>query len=480
MALSKGRTLHGRYLIEQLLGQGGMGAVYYAQDNRLDVPVAVKELTPQPGLDKQTLAELRTQFEQEAQILARLDHPHLVRVSDFFSQGGSEYLVMSYIEGESLSARIERDGALEESQVLVWAAQLLDALSYCHSRGIIHRDVKPQNVIIRPDGRVALVDFGLVKLWDPNDPHTKIAMRGMGTPEYAPPEQYDAQMGHTDPRSDLYSLGATLYHALTGQSPPTATLRIADPEQYTQITSIAPHVQPHTQAAILKAMELARSQRWGNATQMAEALGVSIANWEPINGQAKVTAPSENARVETRMMEPGAVVEEGSSPSPSPVEEKESAVEKRNRRALPVWGWLGIGLAIALLAIGIIGGLNQVSGKDTDIGANIVHNEAIFTPTSTATATHTPTSAPTHTATPTTEATHTATPSPTATPTETPTATSTPRPRATATPIPPTPVPTQPPPQDPPPPPQDPPPQDPPPQDPPPEDPTPGPVLPPP
>jgi Serine/threonine protein kinase len=126
----------------------------------------------------------------------------------------------------------------------------LDALAYCHSQGVIHRDIKPQNIIIRPDGRPVLVDFGLVKLWDPRDPRTKTAMRGMGTPEYAPPEQWGA--GHTDPRSDLYSLGATLYYALTGQAPATATDRIAAPTLFAPPRAFNPSIRPQTEAALLR------------------------------------------------------------------------------------------------------------------------------------------------------------------------------------------------------------------------------------
>ena len=188
--LTTGTILQNRYRIVSLLGQGGMGAVYRAWDMRLNVPVALKEMVPQPGLDSQTLAQLRQQFQQEANILARLNHPHLVRVTDFFEEENNAYLVMDFVEGESLADRIARQGALPETEVLSWAGQLLDALSYCHARGVIHRDIKPQNVVIRPDGRAVLVDFGLVKLWDPSDPRTRTVMRGMGTPEYAPPEQY--------------------------------------------------------------------------------------------------------------------------------------------------------------------------------------------------------------------------------------------------------------------------------------------------
>ncbi len=255
MGLTTGKVLQNRYRVVSLLGEGGMGAVYRAWDTRLNVPTALKEMIPQPGIDQRTLAQLRQQFRQEAQILARLNHPHLVRVGDFFEEGGNTYLVMDFVAGEGLAEIIKREGAQPEKQVVAWAGQLLDALAYCHSQGVIHRDVKPQNVIIRPDGRAVLVDFGLVKLWDPGDPRTKTAMRGMGTPEYAPPEQYDIEMGHTDARSDVYGLGATLYHALTGQAPPTATMRMADPEQFAPPRAVASGVSKQTEAVVLKALE---------------------------------------------------------------------------------------------------------------------------------------------------------------------------------------------------------------------------------
>ncbi|MEA3310178.1 MAG: serine/threonine-protein kinase, partial [Chloroflexota bacterium] len=155
--LTTGTVLQNRYRIVSLLGQGGMGAVYRAWDIRLKGPVALKEMTPQPGLDPYTLTQLRQQFEQEAIVLARLNHLHLVNVTDFFEEGGNTYLVMDFVKGESLADRIERQGALPEREVLVWAGQLLDALEYCHAQGIIHRDVKPQNVIITPEGEAVLV-----------------------------------------------------------------------------------------------------------------------------------------------------------------------------------------------------------------------------------------------------------------------------------------------------------------------------------
>jgi serine/threonine protein kinase len=162
MGLSASEMLQNRYRIISLLGQGGMGAVYHAWDTRLNAPIALKEMIPQPGLDPHTLNQLRRQLQKEANVLARLNHPHLVRVTDFFEERGSAYLAMDFVEGESLADRIARQGPLPEANALAWAGQLLDALGYCHSQSVIHRDVKPQNIIIRSDGQATLVDFGLV------------------------------------------------------------------------------------------------------------------------------------------------------------------------------------------------------------------------------------------------------------------------------------------------------------------------------
>ncbi len=321
MPLTTGETLQNRYQIVDLLGQGGMGAVYRARDTRLRISIAIKELLPQPGLDAETLSHLRGQFEQEAQILARLDHPHLVNVTDYFDEGGRAYLVMKFIEGESLADYIAREGALPEAQVLTWAGQILEALTYCHAQRILHRDIKPQNIVIQPDGSAVLVDFGLVKLWDPADPRTRTAIRGAGTPEYAPPEQYSGQGGHTDPRSDLYSLGATLYQALTGQVPPAVTDRMAFPQRFKTPRELNGRVSPETDGVIQRAMALPIDERWASAGQMAAALPV------------------------------GSAVDPGRPEQPAP-----------RRRGLPVWIWGGGALlllallALGALATGLLGG----------------------------------------------------------------------------------------------------------------------------
>ena len=286
MTLPAGYTLQNRYRVVSPLGQGGMGAVYRAHDLRLNVSVALKEMVHQPGLDQRMLAQLRRQFQQEATILAQLSHPNLVNVTDFFEEGGNAYLVMTLVEGSSLAELIRQQGVLPEAQVLNWANQLLGALAYCHSRGVIHRDIKPQNIIIRSDGQAVLVDFGLVKLWDPRDPRTQTAMQGMGTPQYAPPEQYGADPGHhTDPRSDVYSVGATLYHALTARMPPTVTERMADPHQFVVPRRLNPGLNPQTEAVILRAMELPRDNRFNSTQEMAAAL------------QGRMPVPTKRAQV---------------------------------------------------------------------------------------------------------------------------------------------------------------------------------------
>lgn len=273
MPLTTGQIVNQRYRIARLLGKGGMGAVYRAWDLTLNIPVALKELIPDPTMDAHTLAELRTQFQREAQVLAGLSHPNLTRVTDFFEWGGNAYLVMDFVEGESLSQLIERQGALPEAQVVSWALQLLDALNACHARNVIHRDIKPQNIIIRAtDGRAVLVDFGLVKLWDPRRPQTQNIIRGMGTPEYASPEHFNLSGQHTQPCSDLYSLGATLYHALTGHEPASAMERWANPNALPPPRALGVAVSPQVEAALLRALALYPEQRFASAAEMQGAL----------------------------------------------------------------------------------------------------------------------------------------------------------------------------------------------------------------
>ena len=244
MQLSTGQSLNNRYQIIRLLGTGGMGSVYYAHDPVLDRYVAIKQLMPTPDNVERMTQQMQKQFLREAQTLAALHHPNLPRVTDYFIDGDLHYLVMDYIEGQSLQDLLAANkSGFAEDLVLEWADQLLSALEYIHARNVIHRDVKPANVRRTTDGHIFLVDFGLAKPYSLNDPHTLTMFHGIGTPEYAPPEQYDPE-SHTDQRSDIYALGATLYHLLSGQAPVSATRRTADPESFRQLGRSTPTSRP--------------------------------------------------------------------------------------------------------------------------------------------------------------------------------------------------------------------------------------------
>jgi len=266
--LTPGTILRSRYKIIELIGQGGMGAVYRAEDLRLEGrQCAVKEVWPEPGAPPSIQAQAREQFHREASVLARLDHPNLPKVSDYFSEGDRDYLVMDFVSGRNLKEVVDearRQGKfLEEKKVLTWARQLCQALEYLHSQDppILHRDIKPSNIKLTPSGAIKLVDFGLVKLLAPDDARTITILRGRGTMHYTPLEQYGGDAGHTDIRSDIYSLGATLYHLLTNRPPPDAKQRFLKPDSLIPPRELNPSIQPRTEKAILWAMEMHPDKR---------------------------------------------------------------------------------------------------------------------------------------------------------------------------------------------------------------------------
>ncbi|MBN1179010.1 MAG: serine/threonine protein kinase, partial [Anaerolineae bacterium] len=286
-----------------LLRQGGMGSVYRAWDLTLNIPVALKEMLPEPGLQPQKLTAMRDQFQREAQVLAGLHHPNLPRVTDFFQWEGNAYLVMDFVEGESLDEMIARQGPLPDSSVVEWAMQLLDALTACHERRIVHRDVKPHNIIIRTDGRAVLVDFGLVKMWDPRNPQTQHIVRGMGTQDYASPEHFSLGGQHTEPRSDLYSLGATLYHALTGHAPSSAFDRWANAACFVPPSALGARVRPPVEAAIVRAMAMDPAQRFASSWEMRAALLAATGQVAP-QPPPRVAAPVQAARAKREAARP--------------------------------------------------------------------------------------------------------------------------------------------------------------------------------
>lgn len=264
MTLEQGTLINGRYRVLDILGQGGMGSVYRAMDENLGVEVAVKE-------NLFTTDEYSRQFRLEAVILASLRHPNLTRVTDHFvMEDQGQYLVMDYIEGEDLRQRMERLGTIPEEDAILIGSAICDALNYLHTRKppVLHRDIKPGNVKVTPDGRVFLVDFGLAKLVQGSQTTTTGA-RAM-TPGYSPPEQYGT--ARTDPRSDIYSLGATLYAALTGVIPEDGLARVMDNLQLTPIRKSNAAISRRLAAAIEKAMEAYPDDRYQSADEFRRAL----------------------------------------------------------------------------------------------------------------------------------------------------------------------------------------------------------------
>jgi serine/threonine-protein kinase len=203
---------------------------------------------------------------REATILARLDHPNLPKVSDFFSNGPRDYLVMDFVPGSDLRTLLlearRKKTFLDEKEVLSWADQLASALTFLHSQEppIVHRDIKPSNLKLMPHGLIKLVDFGLVKILAPEEVTITI-IQGQGTALYTPLEQYGGSDSHTDIRSDIYAFGATLYHLLTNESPADARKRFLHPDSLVPLRQINPAITPRVERAVLWAMSLHPDER---------------------------------------------------------------------------------------------------------------------------------------------------------------------------------------------------------------------------
>lgn len=257
----------GRYTLGKVLGQGGFGITYLGADTQKNRPVAIKELFPEGSTrDRGTrrvvpptallgsgFAETMESFEGEARLLSRFKHPGIVRVYDIFEENGTAYLVMEFLKGQTLGKRLEKQGRLPPGEVERIARKLLEALEVVHKAGLLHRDIKPDNVFLHQDGRVVLIDFGSARQFarGKTQRHTRLV-----TPGYAPLEQYGTE-GRFGPYTDLYALGATLYHALTGAPPPAATDRIQkDPP-----LRLPPDTPPGLEQAIRRALEIRVDRR---------------------------------------------------------------------------------------------------------------------------------------------------------------------------------------------------------------------------
>ncbi|MDT4967831.1 MAG: eukaryotic-like serine/threonine-protein kinase [Acidobacteriota bacterium] len=297
--------LQNRYLVQKQIGQGGMGAVYIATDQRFGSTVALKETF----FDE---VSMRKAFEREARLLNHLRHPALPRVSDHFTEDEGQFLVMEYIAGNDLAEKLkERGGAFPASEVLNWADQLLDALDYLHTQEptVIHRDIKPQNLKLTPRNHIVLLDFGLAKGTPPMQ-MSKVTATGSVfgySRHYAPLEQI--QGAGTDPRSDLYSLGATLYHLITGVVPPDALTRATNvlngqPDPLRPADELHPQITPAIASILGAAMAHNAAERPQTAAAMRDALRDAARQGHGVSRetQARSTSSTDVYEQETQLI----------------------------------------------------------------------------------------------------------------------------------------------------------------------------------
>lgn len=333
--LLPGFLLKSRYKIISLLGKGGMGEVYLAEDQSLANQVAVKvnhNLTPHAS----------AQFIREARLLASLKHPNLPRVIDYFTEDGSEYLVMDFVPGENLKTIVDQKTPLSTTMILQWAEQLGNALTYLHTQNppIYHRDVKPTNIKITPSGEVILVDFGIAKTGDASQ-ETQSGAWGY-TPGYAPPEQVSGL--RTGPYSDQFSLAATLYFLFTGLPPADSAQRMIGEQELVPVQNLNPSIPLHAANALHKAMAIKPDQRFSTVADFIAALCNTSPVPDPASAQRTVIGAP-------RATPPPPPAGQGSIPTPAPVSAAVPVPPVETRKKSSTIGWiLGI---IAVAAIGV-------------------------------------------------------------------------------------------------------------------------------
>ena len=287
-------SLADRYVLERELGAGGMASVFLAQDPRHNRKVAIKILHPELaayiGPDR---------FLQEIETTAALQHPHILPLFDSGRVGSTVFYVMPYVPGESLRTRLQRESQLPIADAIRIATDIAGALDYAHRQGVIHRDIKPDNVLFH-EGRALLADFGIALTWSQRDRNMRLTRSGvsLGTPQYMSPEQASGEH-QLDPRTDIFALGVVLYEMLAGQPPFTGS---TVPEIFARvIADEAPPVSrkrksvpPHVADAVARALEKIPADRWQTAAQFAEALAGE--RWSgPVRGRGMAATQRHSA-----------------------------------------------------------------------------------------------------------------------------------------------------------------------------------------
>jgi serine/threonine-protein kinase len=416
-----GNTL-GKYQILDEIGRGGMGVVYRGYDTALERQVAIKVLAPHLVWEK----DFVERFLREARTAARLKHPNIVTIHDVGEQDGNYYIVMELLEGETLGQMVARRGPLPVAEAASIASQVASALDRAHEQGLIHRDLKPGNVIVDKEGQATLTDFGIARAME----GTRLTSTGatLGTPEYMSPEQ--ALGREADRRSDIYSLGVVCYEMLTGRVPfhaetPLAILHQQAYEPPPEARNLNPGLSPEVEQVLLKALAKESRERYGSAGELAQAL-------------REASGAPAGAPVRPRPVEPPTIVER---PIPLP----------RRRSVLP---WVGGGLGAIVLVVAAMLIFGRGPGPEPTLtpdgeatatalawhrATQTAEAITVATPTTTRTLAPAPTATPTKM--PPVEPTRTPTATPTKKPTATPTHTRTPTPRPSTPTFTPTPTP---------------------------------------
>jgi serine/threonine protein kinase len=299
-----GREQIAGYRLTAVLGEGAMGTVYRAKQLSLDRDVAIKVLSPELA-DDPVFVE---RFLREAKAVARLNHTNIVSGIDVGEADGLKYFVMEHVDGNTVAFLLRRGGAIDEERALLLAQQVARALDHAYRNGLVHRDVKPENVLISRDGVAKLCDLGLAKLED----HGPADAARMGTPSYISPEQARGE-ADVDIRSDLYSLGATLFHMLTGRPPfaaDTPALLLAKhlTEAAPSPRTLAPEVSPATETVVLRLLAKQPSERYQTPAELLKALEETVRSVQAARGAVSAAAPAPVAPQPPKAPAPAPVV----------------------------------------------------------------------------------------------------------------------------------------------------------------------------
>jgi serine/threonine protein kinase len=383
------RTYSGRYELTHLIARGGMAQVYRAMDRQLERPVALKVLFPELSVDR-TFVE---RFRREAQAAANLSHPNIVPVFDWGEDDGSYFIVMEYVEGRPLSAVLRDPQPMPPRQIATIGAGVAAALAFAHRHGVVHRDVKPGNVLITPDGDVKVTDFGIARAMNTEESLTQTGAV-MGTAAYFSPEQAEGK--GVDSRSDIYSLGVVLYEMAVGRPPFTGDSPVAVASKHVRDMPVLPReanptVPPALEAVIMKAMAKNPDDRYGSAEELRADL-LRFADGRPVEAADPGLTSVMTAAVAATQAVPMTTgrtmaVPAGAAASPS-LEDQER--KKRTRNLIIVLVVLLVALAIIafflLRSVGVFGGnitVPNVVGLTASQATQTLHNDNLTVGTST-------------------------------------------------------------------------------------------------